>query len=941
MRYRWLHTIWIVVAACRGVPPAQDSPPEEVEGEEGTTYIDIDNDGHNSTVDCDDSNRNVHPNAKEICDGIDQDCDSMVDEGFDEQTWFEDSDGDLYGNSGSTKDFCGPSAVEEPYVRKSGDCDDEVAWRHPGAEELCNGSDDDCDGELDEGLVGEVVSYRDADGDRYGDPGSTVLTCAPAEDGYVEGAGDCDDADDAVNPSASEVCNGVDDDCDGDVDGPDALDATLWYTDVDGDGYGDPALTELACDAPAGSAAVAGDCDDGDGAAWPGASERCDGDDDDCDGEADESDAVDPSIWTRDADGDGYGAIGGANATACDEPYGYAASADDCDDTDVAVNPGAVELPNTGDDDCDGVADDGATFPSDPVTTIAPTCLSDEGACGDGTAANGLDEDCDGDPDDDCDEDGDGDGQTPNDGDCDDDDGAVIISHKVGFGDPESWLSDPDIDSSNTLILFGDVNGDGMQDTLLITTGGVVYAALATNTDAAGAGDLQADAFVPDTNMWWPPAGSGTVFTTIRQYYAYVPADTADPPVECDSASLLTPWLTYSFINSDTSGVTKIELTATYTQLADVDGDADDDLVLYVGDLDGTDPGCGNGCANGCNTASGPYASSCSGFEGGWYVFRSNGRSFDSPTMWLDGAVDDDGYAMDEIYIADVTGDGAADLVTYSNDADDAMGCPDGCYPDENSDGKLTDETCGSTEVGWWAVAASEDSDGDIYKTKDSFASFTSYKTGFGCTFTGASTCEVDWRGVADVNKDGLADLVAADFDTDKWQVSLSSGSSFAAATTWRSTGGTVSAALTLFDMDAGGSVWIEDDDGDGDLDSSAEVQTGVRLADVDGDLDADLVVIGSYDLSEGVHKWRVALAEPDTSGSGTFTGDLSASSDDDVWLKTNTSVLVSRFSVRNVSESDDDEAGGETLADAIIYASGTWYVAQATGVECSDKESL
>ena len=92
------------------------------------------------------------------------------------------------------------------------DCDDGDPSVSPAAEELCNGIDDDCDGVVDP----EVDWFADEDGDGWGAGGGS--DCEPPA-GSVDRGGDCDDADPAVNPDASEVCNGIDDDCDGEIDG--------------------------------------------------------------------------------------------------------------------------------------------------------------------------------------------------------------------------------------------------------------------------------------------------------------------------------------------------------------------------------------------------------------------------------------------------------------------------------------------------------------------------------------------------------------------------------------------------------------------------------------------------------------------------------------------------------------------------------------------------
>lgn len=116
-----------------------------------------------------------------------------------------------------------------------------------------------------------------------------VLTNAGDEadadaDSYTVESGDCADSNPLRYPGAVEVCNGLDDDCDGVVD-DDAEDGTIWFADADEDGYGDPANAQLVCDEPVGHVTNANDCDDGDGASSPAGVEVCaDGVDNDCDG---------------------------------------------------------------------------------------------------------------------------------------------------------------------------------------------------------------------------------------------------------------------------------------------------------------------------------------------------------------------------------------------------------------------------------------------------------------------------------------------------------------------------------------------------------------------------------------------------------------------------------------------------------------------------------
>jgi hypothetical protein len=129
------------------------------------------------------------------------------------------------------------------------DCDDHDPQVHPGAPEACNGVDDDCDGEIDEGAPGAPVWFEDSDGDGYGAEASYLQACeCPA--GMVDQPGDCNDRDLRVHPHATETCNGVDDDCDGEIDDGAPGGRRLWYPDEDGDGFGDEQRPVEACLAP-------------------------------------------------------------------------------------------------------------------------------------------------------------------------------------------------------------------------------------------------------------------------------------------------------------------------------------------------------------------------------------------------------------------------------------------------------------------------------------------------------------------------------------------------------------------------------------------------------------------------------------------------------------------------------------------------------------------
>ena len=168
------------------------------------------------------------------------------------------------------------------------DCNDADPTVHPEATEVCNGIDDDCNDRIDDAdpaLDTSTAStwYNDADFDGYGAAADSTLACTLPE-GHVADDTDCDDGDASVNPSAHEICNGVDDDCNDQVD--DGTSSGTWFTDADGDGYGDASVT--ACTQPADTVTVGGDCDDGDAAVNPDATELCDGIDNNCDGSLDD-----------------------------------------------------------------------------------------------------------------------------------------------------------------------------------------------------------------------------------------------------------------------------------------------------------------------------------------------------------------------------------------------------------------------------------------------------------------------------------------------------------------------------------------------------------------------------------------------------------------------------------------------------------------------------
>ena len=279
--------------------------------------------------DCNDSDSSMNPGKAEICDNKDNNCNGLIDEGV-KLVFYKDLDGDGYTDGTTSVGCSAPSG----YVLSatSGDCNDNDPNINPGKAEICDGIDNNCNGQPDEGFnVGQSCTVG-------------VGECARTGQFVCKADGTGTECNATPGTPTPEVCDGLDNNCNGIIDDGVLL---VFYKDMDGDGYTD-GTTSVGCSAPSGYvlSATSGDCNDNDPNVNPGKTEICDGIDNNCNGQPDEGFNVGQSCTV------GVGECARTGQFVCKA---------DGTGTECNATPGTptTEICDGEDNDCDGQTDEG------------------------------------------------------------------------------------------------------------------------------------------------------------------------------------------------------------------------------------------------------------------------------------------------------------------------------------------------------------------------------------------------------------------------------------------------------------------------------------------------------------------------------------------------------------------------------------------------------